>query len=213
VVDSSVSPSLWVRFSKKSRSRLVVRLDDDVRERLERLSREEQLSLNHILNEALRQYAEWGSIYQHVGLAVIGKRLMHDMFELMSEEKAREFGRRNGREEAPLMVMSWFGAFNLENVLRLFGSILARYSGAFVFEHSREGRVHTVVIKHDMGRHASAYFGEYARAICELLNMRSAVSETDAQVLIRAEEGLTSLRDAARGLPSSLVQESLAPND
>src|SRR5438094_77414 len=151
----------------------MVRLDDDVRERLESLSRKEDLSLNHVMNSGLREYAEWGAVYQNAGLAVTGKRLLRELFDNLPEEKARELGRRNGREEAPHMVISWFGNFNLENVLRVFGSILARYSGTFVFEHSQEGRVHTVVVRHEMGSHASAYYAEYARAICELLNMPS----------------------------------------
>ncbi len=107
----------------------------------------------------------------------------------------------------PHMVISWFGNFNLENVLRVFGSILARYSGTFVFEHSQEGRVHTVVVRHEMGSHASAYYAEYARAICELLNMPSSVTETEDQVLIKAEEPVAGPAETTQGLPSAFIEE------
>src|SRR5881396_2550292 len=55
----------------------MVRLDDDVRERLESLSRKEDLSLNHVMNSGLREYAEWGAVYQNAGLAVTGEKRRH----------------------------------------------------------------------------------------------------------------------------------------
>ena len=160
------------------------------------------------MNTGLREYAEWGAIYRTVGLAVIGKRLMRELYDNIPEEKARALGKRNGREEGPQMTIFWFGTFNLENVLRTFGTILARYSGAFHFEHSQEGRLHTVIVRHEMGRNASAYYAEYARAICELLNLQCSVSETDAQILIKAEEQITILANTARSLPNALIEES-----
>jgi hypothetical protein len=159
------------------------------------------------MNTGLREYAEWGAVYRSVGLAAVSKRLMREMFDCLPEEKARELGRRNGREEGPQMTIHWFGTFNVQNVLRAFGSVLARYSGTFVFEHTQEGRIHTVVIRHEMGRHASAYYAEYARTICELLQMKCSVSETDAQILIKAEEAVATLVETARGLPSVLTEE------
>src|SRR5947208_14515642 len=123
----------------------MVRLDDDVRERLESLSRKEDLSLNHVMNSGLREYAEWGAVYQNAGLADTGKRLLRELFDNLPEEKARELGRRNGREEAQHMVISWFGNFDLENVLRVFGRILAIYTGRFASEHTHECRFHTLV--------------------------------------------------------------------
>src|SRR2546430_6639368 len=106
----------------------MVRLDDDVRERLESLSRKEDLSLNHVMNSGLREYAEGAAVYQNAGLADTGKRLLRELFDNLAEEKARKLGKRDGSEELKHMVISWVGNFNLENVLLLLGSILARYS-------------------------------------------------------------------------------------
>jgi hypothetical protein len=180
-----------------------------VRDRLEKLSSREDLSLNHAANKGLREYAEWGAIYRNLGMAVIGKRLMRDLYDNLSEEKARELGRKNALEEAPTFVISLFGVFNLENVLRVFGNILAKYSGVFVFEHSKEGRSHTVVVRHEMGRRASAYYAEYARTICELLKMPCVITETEDQVLIKAQEPIGMVpEDSLSGLPAGLIEES-----
>jgi hypothetical protein len=160
------------------------------------------------MNTGLREYGEWGAVYRSVGLAAVSKRLLREMFDSLPEEKARELGRRNGREEGPQMTIQWFGTFNVQNVLRTFGAVLARYSGTFVFEHTQEGRIHTVVIRHEMGQHASAYYAEYARTICELLKMKCSVSETDAQILVKAEEPVATLADSAQGLHAVLAQEA-----
>lgn len=170
------------------------------------MSKRENLSLNHAANVGLREYVEWGAVYRSMGLAVTGKRLMRELYDNLSDAKARELGRRNAREEAPLMVISMFGVFNLENVLRVFGSVLAKYGGVFVFEHSREGRTHTAVVRHEMGPRASAYYAEYARTICELLKMPCSITETEDQVVIRAEEPVKEASDDSIGLPASLIE-------
>jgi hypothetical protein len=160
------------------------------------------------VNRGLREYAEWGAIYRSLGLAVMGKRLMRELYDNLPEEKARELGRKNAREEAPTMVISLFGTFNMENVLRVFENILAKYSGVFVFEHSQDRRVHTVVVRHEMGQHASAYYAEYARTICDLLKMQCSITETEDQVLIKAEEPIGRASENNRGLPAGLIEES-----
>ena len=159
-----------------------------MRESIEKLARREKLSLNHVINIALAGYAEWGGIYQSLGLATMSKRLLRELFANLSEERARELGRENGLEEAATLVMFWCRRFDLESVLRTFGGILGRYSGAFAFEHSREGRLNIVVLRHDMGRNASAYYSEYARSVCGLLGMECSVVESEAQVVIHAVE-------------------------
>lgn len=170
------------------------------------MSKRENISLNHTANAGLREYVEWGAVYRSMGLAVTGKRLMRELYDNLSETKARELGRRNAREEAPLMVISMFGVFNLENVLRVFGNILAKYGGVFVFEHSKEGRYHTAVVRHEMGPRASAYYAEYARTICELLKMSCSITETEDQVLIRAEEPVKQASEDSIGLPAGLIE-------
>ena len=159
-----------------------------MRERLEILARKEKLSLNHLINIALARYTEWGAIYQDIGLAVMSKRLLRELFANLTEEKARELGRKNGLEEAPTLVIYLCQKFDFESVLKTYGNILGRYSGAFAFDHSREGRLNTVVLRHEMGPNASAYYADYAKSVCQLLGLECSVTESDAQVVIRAIE-------------------------
>lgn len=148
-----------------------------------------------------------------MGFAVMGKRLMRELYDNLSEAKARELGRRNAREEAPPMVNSLFGVFSLENVLRVFGNVLAKYSRVFVFEHSKEGHTHTSVVRHEMGRRASAYYAEYARTICELLKMPCSITETEDQVLIRAQEPVAEISEDSLGLPAGLIERPANSDD
>jgi hypothetical protein len=176
--------------------------------RLESLAAKEQVHLATLASAGLREFAEWGAVYHDYGLAAMSKRLIRTLFDSLPESQARSLGRQNGRDESRHLVVARHLTFNLENVLEVFGNILGRYSGAFIFEHSKQGPVHTVVLRHELGKNASAYYAEYAKAVCELLNMPAAAAETEDQVVITATEPITGLISAGKHLPGLLIEKS-----
>jgi hypothetical protein len=103
------------------------------------LAAKEQVHLATLASAGLRGYAEWEAVYLDYGLAVMSKGLIRTLFHSLREDGARKLGRKNGREECPHIVMATYSKFNLENALEVFGNTLGRYSGTFLFEHSKQG--------------------------------------------------------------------------
>ena len=173
--------------------------------RFDELARKDQTTFNQVVNKALRKYAEWSSVYPEFGV-VVSKTLLRVLFATAPENVVREMGERNGREEGIRMVVRWRKKLDLESVLHVFGKILAHYSGLFVLDYSKNDDEVIVVLKHDMGLRASAYYAEYAKSLCRALGMAHDVTETEGQVLIKARGGaqaVTKIEGAFKASPGS----------
>ena len=192
-----------VRLKRNGRQRVRILMEDDVMDRFDELARKHQTTFNQVVNTAIRKYAEWSSVYPEFGV-VVSKTLLRSLFATAPEAVVREMGERNGREEGVRMVVLWRKKLDLESVLHVFGKILAHYSGLFVLDYSKNDDEVSVVLKHDMGLRASAYYAEYAKSLCRALGMTYEVTETEGQVLVKARGGaqaVTETEDAFKASP------------
>lgn len=182
---SRQSPEQVIRFSTP-RSRSVtrtIRIDEDVDRQLNDLATREKISVNLIANKALRKHVEWDAYSEKFGLLTISRRLFKTLISRLSEDEARELGRRSGTDGGPELVTFWFKKFNLENTLKAFEQLSSKYSNLFEFEHGFDGKSHTIVMKHNSGINASHYYAESIRAVFGLLGMKSEIVEIEDQII------------------------------
>ncbi len=179
-----VSPAINAkkRVSPKSTTR-TLRLEGELDDDLLKLADSENISVNLLINKALTRYVEWDVHAERFGLLSISKRLMRALFDHLTDEEARELGRRSGKEGGPEMVTFWYKKFDLENTLKAFETLVSKYSNNFKFEHQNDGKTHTLIMKHDTGLRVSAYYAESAKAVFSLLGLKVKTSETEAQVV------------------------------
>ena len=126
---------------------------------------------------------EWDANAEKFGLLSISRRLLRALFDHLTDEEARELGRRSGTEGGPELVTFWYKKFDLDNVLKAFETLVSKYSNNFKFEHQFDGKTHTLIMKHDTGPRASAYYAESVKAVFALLGLKVKTSETEAQVV------------------------------
>ena len=81
------------------------------------------------------------------------------------------------------MVNFFYKKFDLEALLKAFENLTSKYSNNFKYEHHFDGKMHTLVMKHDTGPKASAYYAESVKAAFALLNLNAKTTETEAQVV------------------------------
>src|SRR5438309_5698037 len=98
----------------------IFRIDTEVAERLDELAQKNKISVNVIANQALRKHVEYDAYAEKSGLVTISKWLLKTFFSLISEEQARDLGRKSGEHTWIALVTFWFKKFNLENVLKSF---------------------------------------------------------------------------------------------
>ena len=100
----------------------------------------------------------------------------------MTEEQARELGRKSGREAGPGLVTFWYKKFDLENTIKAIGKVTSEYGRNFSFDSSFDGKVHVLIMRHESGKNASAYYSESVKAVFGMLGLDCRMEENEDQV-------------------------------
>jgi len=158
------------------------RLDQDTIDNLRALSEKERVSVNVLANKALRRYVEYDVLAERFGLITISKGLLKALFALTTEEQARELGRKSGHEAGPAFVTFWYKKFDLENTIKAIGRATSEYGRNFSFDRSFDGKTHVLVMRHESGKNASAYYAESVKAVFALLGLDCRMEENEDQV-------------------------------
>jgi hypothetical protein len=161
-----------------------IRLVSDLDRALEEIAKQENQSVSLIINKALLRYAEWEYPAGRFGLITVSSSVTRKLFELLTVDQARTFGREAGAQFLSEFVNFWFKALDFNALLKALEYLGDRYARDFHFDQSFDGKVHTIIIKHDRGSSTSAYYAEALKALLERLNMRAETVESDQQVTI-----------------------------
>jgi len=169
-----------------------LRIDTEVAEQLDELAERNKISVNVIANQALRKHVEYDAHAEKFGLVTISKGLLKTLFSLMSDEQARDLGRKSGEHTWVALVTFWFKKFNLENVMKSFEQVASRYNRNFEFESNHDGQAYVVILRHDCGPRASAFYAESVKSVLALLDVKVVakllVQKPDEQLTV---EGVT----------------------
>jgi hypothetical protein len=88
-----------------------------------------------------------------------------------------------GENQVPGIITFYFKKFDFDSVLKALEFLGAQYGRAFTFEHSFEGKTHTLIVKHDMGFKASAFYAEAVKAAFAHLGLGTDIFVTDDAVI------------------------------
>jgi len=141
--------------------------------------------VNVLVNRAIRRLVEWDSRTQELGFASIRKNTLKMLWDSLTEEKAREMGMKAGGPEAVELVLYWFKRFNFDNALSTVSLFGSDYANLYRYEHDFDGKVHTLVVDHDLGRNFSLYLSGMFTETLKLLVADFEVTESERQLLIR----------------------------
>jgi hypothetical protein len=159
-----------------------LRIDSDVESRIEQLAEKEGVSFNLLANRSLRRLVEWEATAEKFGFAQVPLHALERVFSLLSEEQARVMGREAGKNMMQELILFWFKKLDREAALNLL-AMSAKYARLFKMEHTRNGSTETVVLKHDRGRNASAYYAELLKSLFQSLDTDVITQETEGQVV------------------------------
>jgi hypothetical protein len=73
----------------------------------------------------------------------------------------------------------------MRSVLETFRVIGAEYSNTFVYSESGDDRNRTIILRHGMGRSASAYYGASLKALSGRLGREVELEESDDQLVCK----------------------------
>ncbi|MDG6997009.1 MAG: hypothetical protein JRN52_13900 [Nitrososphaerota archaeon] len=168
---------------KKTTTR-TIRIEEDVDSALVELATRERISVNFLVNSALRKYVEWDYLAERFGIVTNFTGASRKMMAYLSDDEVKELARWVGRNQFKEFVTFWFKSIDLENVLRSIK--LLGYSGNFRYEEYVNGKVRTSVCKHNCGPKWSLYYEQVFKSVFEdLVKTQVTVESTDDQVLLK----------------------------
>ncbi len=168
--------------SRKSVTRSV-RLDADVDGLVQALAAKERVSVNLLINKALRKFVNWDTQAANFGFMSLPSSLHAKMFGLITQDEAKQLGQWLGHNFGKDFVMFWFKKMDVESILKALELLSSDYARVFQFEHSCSGREHTLVIKHGRGVNGSIFNAEFLRTLFKDLKKEVRIEQTEDQVV------------------------------
>ncbi len=162
-----------------------LRLDEDVDKSLHKLASDEGISVNSLVNRALRRYVVWDVNSSRFGGVTLAGASLTRIMNYLSDDEVREYARWVAENSVRDFVTFFFGDVTLHTLLGAL-KLLGDYGGHFVYEESTIGRVRTVVLKHGRGMKWSIHYGEWVSlAVEKLLGLKVKTEKTENQVIFR----------------------------
>jgi len=141
-----------------------IRLDQDLNEAIEKLAREDKVSVNWLVNSALREAVEWSFVVPKLGVATFPKYITDKLLARLTNEECEELGEQAGREFTKPFAEFRFGNPTLEDYIETI-RVFAKYTGQFNFlaKYGEGGKI-VLIVKHNSGikwSHMYKGTGEY----------------------------------------------------
>src|SRR5438093_10808830 len=112
------------------------------------------------MNKGRVRHVDWQYPAGRFGLITVSTSVMRKLFELLTIDQARTFGKEAGAQFLSEFVNFWFKALDFKALLKALEFLGDRYAREFHFDQSFDGKVDTVIVKHDRGSATSAYYAQ-----------------------------------------------------
>ena len=163
-----------------------IRIDEEVDDFLRTFADRDGVSVNFLVNKALRKLVEWDIYAEKFGIVAIPSSLVRRMMDYLTEEQARELGAWVGTNLIREFVTFWFKEVSFQTIVKGYPKLAAHYGRSFEYEEHTEGGRWVIVLKHGMGMKWSAYYEELVKSLFrELLHKEASVDTTEDQVVAR----------------------------
>lgn len=163
-----------------------IRIERDVDEFLRKFGEREGVSVNLLVNKAIRRLVDWDIYADKFGLVALPSALVEKMMDHLTDEEAGELGEWVGRNILPEFITFWFKEVNLQSMVIGYPRLASRYGRAFEYEEHVSGGQWTIVLKHSAGARWSTYYEAlFKAAFRDLLKTEIRVEKTDDQVVAR----------------------------
>src|SRR6266516_1747197 len=83
------------------------------------------------------------------------------------------------------IFLYYFRTFDLASVLKTFELIGAEYANAYAYTEFGDKDSRTIILRHSMGRSASAYYGASFKALCDRLGVTVELEESDDRLICK----------------------------
>lgn len=163
------------------------RLDSKNLERLKKEAKDNELSLNQLLNRIINNHVNFSSVAKSAGFMSLPKPVLVDIMGKLSEEEAKKIGEDHFKNDVESILSMLRNDYNVDDFLDVI-EYWVKDSG-FSLRHDVENDIHKYVIQHNMGKNWSWYMVEFISKTIEKMTERKVISRiTDKSVAFRVDK-------------------------
>jgi hypothetical protein len=149
---------------------ITFRLDTIILNKLHREAEQEEISINTLVSQILREHTDWHSHAAKAGFISERKALLVNLIDRLSEQEITSVAEDIAKRDIKDFVLLLRNKYNIESSLDVIETWI-RISGHPYRHEASYGR-HSYVIQHDMGRNWSLYMAELYRFLFEEFDLK-----------------------------------------
>jgi len=159
-----------------------VRIPDALDKAIRKAAEERNESVNALVEACLTKFVEFDQYAEELDYGMVRKMFLAKGLDYLSEQEIREFARWAAMELGSETLRFYNAYPKLDAVLHLYESVIAKYGRLYAFHHEAEGRNHTILLSHKMGKNWSIFFDENLKTIFSRLGI-DLKTETSANLV------------------------------
>jgi hypothetical protein len=173
-------------LSQRARATITVRIDKDILNELQELSRSTGHSLNSTINHLLSGETHWHLHATSAGFLYFPRMLVSDLASKLTDQEIVEAANRFVSEELKEAILMIRKDFNFKETLGMFGMWMELSDIAY--RHEQIADNHILILGLRMGKKASLLLAEVMTLIFRRLGVKSVNYEITANaVILRVE--------------------------
>lgn len=133
-----------------------IRLSKELDDALQKDAKENDTSVNTIINKALTKYVQWDRLASKFGFVTLSAEAFKDILEQCSEDKIISIATKLGQSAPMRLSMLWFKKTSLETAVKSL-DLFSKYTGLGKAEFEIKSGRGIITIHHNLGIKWSVY--------------------------------------------------------
>jgi len=147
------------------------RIDPETLKKLNSESGKAEVSLNSLVNQILKQHAEWHSKAADAGMVTIFKPMLKHLMSQLDEEDIKNLAQKIAKQEGKDFMMLLSHEYNINTALKLIEIWLKVIKYPYSYEVN--DNEHKFFIHHDLGKKYSIYLSSLYENVLNALGAHS----------------------------------------
>lgn len=159
------------------------RIEKNYLKRLQSEAKQNNTSLNVLVNQIIRQYLEWYSISSKIGEISMNKNILSTLIEKLDISDLAEIARNAANTHFKNIILMFKGEFTLCAWIETFESWI-KVTG-FPYKHETDGNQHSFIVQHDMGNKFSIFEKELLESVFHMFKIKPEFDLTDNAITFK----------------------------
>ena len=169
-------------MSVPKKEHISFRIDGSCLDKLHVEAKQNNVALNVLVNQIIKQYLEWHLPCIKSGTMPLLKSVVREILNRVDDDVLSSAGVKIATTEFRQMIMMFRNEFTLPAWIQIFEDWM-KMSG-FQFTHEIENNSHHIIVRHDMGKKFSFFTKELLKNIFDQFNVKTNFEITDNVVSI-----------------------------